>query len=54
MILLSTYAFVAAILLTLMAIWVNTYRNAAPVRPMGRLLHDPEALRGRGVRRGPR
>jgi hypothetical protein len=54
MILLSTYAFVAAILLTLMAIWVNTYRNAAPVRPMARLLHDPETLRGHDVRRGPR
>jgi hypothetical protein len=51
MILLSTYAFVAAILLTLLAIAINTYRNAAPVRPMTRLLHDPETRRWPG---GPR
>lgn len=42
MILLSTYVFVAAILLALLAVSVNTYRNAAPARPMGRPLHDPE------------
>lgn len=54
MILLSTYAFVAAILLTLLAIWVNTYRNAVPARPMGRLLHDPEARRRSGAMRDRR
>lgn len=51
MILLSTYAFVAAILLTLLAIWINTYRNVAPVRPMARLLHDPDARRRAGATR---
>jgi hypothetical protein len=54
MILLSTYAFVAAILLTLLAISINTYRNAAPVRPMGRLLHDPETRRRSGMTRDGR
>ena len=54
MILLSTYAFVAAILLTLLALSVNTYRNVAPVRPMGRLLHDPDRRRPRGGTRDQR
>lgn len=40
-----TYLLATALLLTLFAIWVNTYRNALPSRPMGRLLHDPEAAR---------
>jgi hypothetical protein len=40
-----TYLFATAMLLTLFVIWVNTYRNALPSRPMGRLLKDPEAAR---------
>lgn len=54
MILLSTYVFAAAILLTLLAISVNTHRNAAPARPMGRLLHDPEDGDRRSGSRGQR
>lgn len=38
----STGAAVTAVLLTFIAITVNTYRNAALDRPMGRLLHDPD------------
>lgn len=40
-----TYLLATALLLTLFAIWVKTYRNALPSRPMGRLLHDPETTR---------
>lgn len=38
----STGAAVTAVLLTFIAITVNTYRNAALDRSMGRLLHDPD------------
>lgn len=35
---------VIAVLLTFIAITVNTYRNATPDRPMGRLIHDPDGV----------
>ena len=48
-----TYLLATALLLTLFAIWVNTYRNALPSRPMGRLLHDPETAGQNRRRRQP-
>lgn len=39
--LVSIYA-ITALLLTFIAIWVNTYRTTSSDQPMGRLLHDPE------------
>lgn len=42
--LVTTGAAVGAVLLTFVAITVNTYRNARPDRSMGRLLHDPDRV----------
>ena len=42
--LVATGAALTALLLTFMAITVNTFRNATPARPMGRLLHDPDGI----------
>lgn len=42
--LVATAAALSAVLLTFVAITVNTYRNATPSRPMGRLLHDPDGI----------
>ena len=43
--LISTYVFAAAILLTFVGIVANSHRTASPDLTMGRILHDPEVRR---------
>ena len=50
-VLLSTYAFAAAVLLAFIGIALNAQRNANPGRSMSRLLHDPDARHPSGSRR---
>jgi hypothetical protein len=50
-VLLSTYAFAAAVLLATIGIALNAQRTASPDLPMSRLLHDPDARHPGGSRR---